>query len=58
MELHAKVGMLFVKYIIHNGPLYRASISLGAVLNTALIQPSIQVLFSFCDTSLFFPVPR
>jgi hypothetical protein len=58
MELYAKELMLFVKYITYKDPLYRASISLGAVLNTTLIQPSIQVLFSFCDMSPAFPLPR
>lgn len=58
MELQAKEWMLFVKYIIYKGPLYRTSISLGVVLNTALIQPSIQVLFSFCDMSPSFPFHR
>jgi len=58
MELQAKEWMLFVKYIIYKGPLYRASVSLGVALNTALIQPSIQVLFSFCNMSPFFQLPR
>jgi hypothetical protein len=58
MELQAKEWMLFVKYIIYKGPLYRASLSLEVALNAAVIQPSIQVLFSFCDMSPFFPFSR